>query len=104
MVTCARTLIVNDQPWGPVTGTDNRILAEALAAKWVKESFMETRFGKIPDVPFSEALLRYAQDPQAGPSAHLQAGDPLPIEVLPGALQGLHALSIQVPGDSRVHG
>lgn len=42
------------------SGTDDRKLAEALAAKWVKESFLEEHFGKIPEVPFSEALLRYA--------------------------------------------
>ena len=42
------------------SGTDNRKLAEALAAKWVKEDFLEEHFGKKPEVSFSEALLRYA--------------------------------------------
>lgn len=43
------------------TGVANRRLAEALAAKWVKDGFMEEHFGKKPDVPFSEAVLRYAK-------------------------------------------
>ncbi len=43
------------------SGTEDRKLAEALAGKWVKESFMEGHFGKRPDVPFAEALLRYAK-------------------------------------------
>lgn len=43
------------------TGTDDQGLAEALAAKWVKDGFMETHFGKVPEVPFAEALLRYAK-------------------------------------------
>ncbi len=42
------------------SGTDDRKLAEALAAKWVKEDFLTEHFGKKPDVPFSEALIRYA--------------------------------------------
>jgi len=44
------------------TGVANRKLAEALAAKWVKDGFMEEHFGKKPEVPFSEAVLRYASD------------------------------------------
>ncbi len=43
------------------TGTSNQKLAEAITAKWVKEGFMEQHFGKKPEVPFSEALLRYAK-------------------------------------------
>lgn len=43
------------------TGVANRKPAEALAAKWVKEGFLEEHFGKKPDVPFEEALLRYAK-------------------------------------------
>lgn len=43
------------------SGTDDRKLAEALAAKWVKAGFLEEHFGKIPEVPFSEALLKYAK-------------------------------------------
>ena len=46
------------------TGTDDKKLAEALAAKWTQESFLEEHFGVIPDVPFSEALLRYGQERQ----------------------------------------
>ena len=43
------------------SGTSDRKLAEALAAKWVKEDFLAEHFGKKPEVPFSEALLRYAE-------------------------------------------
>jgi integrase len=43
------------------SGVSNRKLAEALAAKWVKEDFLAEHFGKKPEVPFSEALLRYAE-------------------------------------------
>ncbi len=43
------------------SGTDDRKLAEALAATWVKEDFLAEHFGKKPDVPFSEALIRYAK-------------------------------------------
>lgn len=46
------------------TGTDDKKLAEALAAKWQQESFLEQHFGVIPDVPFTEALLRYGQERQ----------------------------------------
>ena len=46
------------------TGTDDKKLAEALAAKWTQESFLEQHFGVIPDVPFQEALLRYGQERQ----------------------------------------
>lgn len=41
------------------TGTDDKKLAEALAAKWAQESFLEQHFGVIPEFPFQEALLRY---------------------------------------------
>ncbi len=43
------------------TGTDDRKLAEALVSKWVKEDFLQEHFGKKPELPFSEALLRYAK-------------------------------------------
>ena len=43
------------------TGTEDKDLAQALAAKWQQESFMERHFGKIPDVPFRDALLKYAE-------------------------------------------
>jgi len=43
------------------TGVADRKLAEALAAKWVRDGFMEEHFGKTPDVPSSEAILRYAK-------------------------------------------
>lgn len=46
------------------TGTDDKKLAEALAAKWTQESFLEQHFGVIPDVPFRDALLRYGQERQ----------------------------------------
>lgn len=44
------------------TGTDDKNLAQALAAKWQQESFMEHHFGIMPDYPFQEALLRYANE------------------------------------------
>lgn len=44
------------------TGTDDKKLAQALAAKWTQESFLEQHFGVIPDVPFKDALLRYGQE------------------------------------------
>ncbi len=44
------------------TGTDDKKLAEALAAKWTQESFLEQHFGVIPEFPFQEALLRYGQE------------------------------------------
>ena len=43
------------------SGIKDRKLAEALASKWVQEEFLEDHFGKKPDLPFSEALLRYAK-------------------------------------------
>jgi len=43
------------------SGTADRKLAEALAASWVKDDFMEGHFGKKPDLLFSEILLRYAK-------------------------------------------
>ncbi len=46
------------------TGTNDKKLAEALAAKWTQESFLEQHFGVIPEVPFTEALLRYGQERQ----------------------------------------
>lgn len=46
------------------TGTDDKALAETLAAKWQQESFLEQHFGVIPEVPFTEALLRYGQERQ----------------------------------------
>lgn len=47
------------------TGTADRKLANALAAKWVEEDFMERHFGKMPEVPFPEAFLRYAEQRKA---------------------------------------
>lgn len=44
------------------TGTDDKELAQTLAAKWRQESFMEHHFGVIPDIPFQDALLRYAKE------------------------------------------
>ncbi len=43
------------------TGTNDRKLAEALVSKWVQEDFLEDHFGKKPELPFSEALTRYAK-------------------------------------------
>lgn len=43
------------------SGTADRKLADALASKWVQEDFLEEHFGKKPELPFSEALLRYAK-------------------------------------------
>lgn len=43
------------------SGTTDRKLAEALAASWIKEDFLETHFGKKPEIAFSEVLLRYAK-------------------------------------------
>ena len=43
------------------SGTSDRKLAEGLAAKWVREGFMEEHFGKKPDLSFSQALLNYAR-------------------------------------------
>jgi len=44
------------------TGTDDKAIAQALAAKWQQDGFMEQHFGVIPDVPFRDALLRYAEE------------------------------------------
>ncbi len=44
------------------TGTEDKDLAQVLAAKWQQESFMEQHFGTIPEVPFRDALLRYAEN------------------------------------------
>ncbi len=44
------------------TRTDDKKLAEAMAAKWTQESFMEQHFGTIPDTPFHDALVRYAEE------------------------------------------
>ena len=46
------------------TGTGDKDLAQALAAKWQQESFMEQHFGKIPEVLFRDALFRYGQEKQ----------------------------------------
>lgn len=43
------------------SGTTDKRLAETLAANWIKEAFMEQHFGKLPEVPFSDALLAYAK-------------------------------------------
>lgn len=44
------------------TGTEDKELAQALAAKWQQDNFMERHFGVIPDIPFREALIRYGQE------------------------------------------
>lgn len=44
------------------TGTDNKKLAQALAAKWENQQFLEDHFGVIPETPFRDALLRYAEE------------------------------------------
>jgi integrase len=44
------------------TGTSDKNLAQALAAKWCQQSFLEQHFGAIPEVPFQDALLRYAKE------------------------------------------
>jgi integrase len=44
------------------TETDDKKLAEALAAKWRQEQFMEQHFGVIPDAPFQDACFRYAEE------------------------------------------
>jgi len=46
------------------TGTEDKELAQALAAKWRQESFMERHFEVIPETPFRDALLRYAEERQ----------------------------------------
>ena len=46
------------------TRTVDKKLAEAMAAKWKQESFMEEHFGTIPDTPFHDALVRYAEEKQ----------------------------------------
>ncbi|MEX2311550.1 MAG: site-specific integrase [Rhodospirillales bacterium] len=51
----------NARPTRRSSGTDNRKLAEALTSKWVQEDFLDDHFGKKPELPFSEALLRYAK-------------------------------------------
>ena len=52
----------NGQRHRKSTGTEDKELAQALAAKWQQASFMEQHFGAIPDVPFREALVRYGQE------------------------------------------
>ena len=52
----------NGQRHRKSTGTNDKGLAQTLAGKWQQESFMEHHFGVIPDVPFQEALLRYAKE------------------------------------------
>ena len=54
----------NGQRHRKSTGTDDKDLAQALAAKWQQESFMERHFGTIPEVPFRDALLRYGEEKQ----------------------------------------
>jgi len=54
----------NGQRHRKSTGTDDKDLAQALAAKWQQESFMEQHFGAIPEVPFRDALVRYGQEKQ----------------------------------------
>lgn len=52
----------NGQRHRKSTGTDNKDLAQTLAGKWQQDSFMEHHFGVIPNVPFQDALLRYAKE------------------------------------------
>ena len=52
------------------SGTRDRSQADALASKWVQENFLEDHFGKKPDLPFSEALLRYAKAQKRDHSRH----------------------------------
>ena len=52
----------NGKRYRKSTGTEDKQLAEALAAKWTQESFMEQHFGKIPDSPFRDAVLRYGKE------------------------------------------
>ena len=52
----------NGQRHRKSTGTNDKNLAQTLAGKWQQESFMEHHFGIIPDFPFQEALLRYANE------------------------------------------
>lgn len=52
----------NGRRYRKSTGTDDKQLAQTLAAKWQQESFLEKHFGVIPDVPFREALLRYGTE------------------------------------------
>ena len=46
------------------TGTKDKKLAQALAAKWEQDNFMTRHFGVIPEVPFRDALVRYGQERQ----------------------------------------
>ena len=43
------------------SGTTDKKLADALAAKLFGEAFMETHFGKVPDVLFADAVGNYAK-------------------------------------------
>ena len=54
------------------SGTADRRLADAVAAKWVKEEFLAEHFGKKPEVPFAKALLRYAEVQKRDHSKHFK--------------------------------
>ena len=57
------------------TGTKDKVLADALAAKWKHQSFLEHHFGAMPEIPFRDALLRYAQEKEReNPSSYKSAG------------------------------
>ncbi len=55
------------------TGTDDRKRAEALVSKWVQEDFLQEHFGKKPELPFSEALLRYAKAQKRDHARHFMS-------------------------------
>lgn len=52
----------NGRRYRKSTGTEDKELAQAVAAKWKQESFMEHHFGAIPEIPFRDALLRYGKE------------------------------------------
>ena len=79
------------------SGTEERKLAEALAANWVKEGFMERHFGKTPEVAFSEVLLRYAKAQKRGHPHHFREKTRCRLRQLAGWFEGLN-LSEITPG------
>ncbi|MBL4874011.1 MAG: site-specific integrase [Rhodobacteraceae bacterium] len=57
------------------TGTKDKALADALAAKWTHQSFLEKHFGAMPEIPFRDTLLRYAQyKERENPSSYKNTG------------------------------
>ena len=70
--------------------TSDRKLDEALVAKLVKEEFLEEHFGKKPDLPFNEILLRYAKAQERDHPRHFMTNTRYRIRFLAKRFEGFN--------------